>query len=157
MVSAFPVFAGLYDKLDMTSETFKRGEHSDMFSFNRHMTPDEREMVDASLGFIYEEFVHGVAEGRGLPPDRVRQLAEGRVYFGSQAVRNGLVDQIGTLHDAVTLAAERTGIRDEYDVLLFRTKDRGLLGRAMDAVSLPLGIGSDNPDVEAPIRPSDAW
>lgn len=143
VVWSFPVLEDLYGKLGVTSETFKRGEHADMLSWNRHLTEDEREMMNASVDYIYDRFVAGVAEGRKLPESRVREIAGGRVYLGSQAEGLGLVDRLGTLTDAVEQAAERAGIGDDYRVLDFRARNRGVLGRFLRTLGLPAGPAGD--------------
>lgn len=140
VVWSFPVVEDLYRKLGVTSETFKHGEHTDMLSWNRHLTPDERSMMNASVDYIYDHFVAGVARGRHLPESRVREIAGGRVYLGSQALALGLVDRLGNLDDAVREAADRAGIGDDYRVLDFRAEHRGLLSRFLGSLGLPVGV-----------------
>jgi ClpP class serine protease len=69
---------------------------------------------------MYDFFIDRVAEGRKMDPDRVREVAGGRVYFGTQAKELGLVDRLGGLRDAVEFAAEATGIKDDYRTVYFR-------------------------------------
>ncbi len=119
VVYTLPVLAGLYEKMGVTSETFKRGEHTDMLSWNRHYTPEEAAMMHEATGYLYDRFVEGVARGRGLSEDRVREIGQGRVYFGERAMDLGLVDGIGTLSDAERVAAGRAGIAGDYRVLTY--------------------------------------
>jgi protease-4 len=136
VVWSYPVLENLYEKLGITSETVKRGEHADVPSTSRHLTPEEREMLDASLDFIYDRFVAGVAQGRGLPESRVREIAEGRVYLGREALELGLVDELGTLDDAVRAAALQTGIANDYRVLTFRAGKPGLVERMIRRIGV---------------------
>ena len=113
----------------------------------RRMVAEERRMLDASLDFIYDAFVDGVAKGRGLPVARVRDLAQGRVYLGSQAVDLGLVDGVKGLNEVIEIAADTAGIKDDYRVLSFRPGKAGFVQRALRSAGqlseLLLGPGLD--------------
>jgi protease-4 len=144
VVWSLPVLQDLYEKAGLTSETFKRGEHTDMFSWYRHYTPEEKRMLDASLDYLYDAFIRGVAEGRGLPEARVREMAQGRVYFGERARELGLVDGIGTLGDAERVAAAKAGVADDYRVVTFGPPARaGLLTRILAAAGLRTPLAGD--------------
>ena len=69
---------------------------------------------------IYEGFVEVVAQARDLPLDKVRELADGSIYTGRQAQKLGLVDDVGTLDDAIAKAAELGGIEGEPRVIELR-------------------------------------
>jgi protease-4 len=109
-----PVLGPLYDKIDATHETFKRGEYSDMFSATRHATEEERAMAQGVLDWFYDDFTQKVADGRKLPIERVRELAQGRVYTGNQAVGNHLADELGGLSDAIDYACKKVGTDREH-------------------------------------------
>jgi protease-4 len=99
---------GLYEKLGIEMQTFTAGKHKDMFS--REMTPEEEAIVQGMVDQLYDQFVQVVAEGRGLSEDRVRSLATGQLYTGTQAKELGLVDELGGLQRAIDLAGELGGI-----------------------------------------------
>lgn len=101
---------GLYDKLGIDMDTVKSGPHKDIGSASRPLHEDERLILQAMVDDIYEQFVEVVAAGRNLSAERVRELADGRLYTGRQAVELGLVDQLGDLADAVAKAGELAGI-----------------------------------------------
>jgi len=69
---------------------------------------------------VHGQFVAAVAQGRRMDEARVRKLADGRIYSGAQAKELGLVDQFGTLEDAIELAAKRAGIKAEPAVYYSR-------------------------------------
>ena len=69
------------------------------------------------IDFIYVEFVKLVAEGRNLTIEQVEQIAQGRVWSGSDALRVGLVDNIGGLNDAITHAAEKAGLGEDFTLI----------------------------------------
>ncbi len=70
----------------------------------------------------YEQFITAVAEERRLDIDSVRTLADGRVFTGEQALRHGLIDQVGDLHQAVQVAAEMAGIAGEPTIVKSRER-----------------------------------
>ena len=87
-------------------------KHADMYSMMRPLDQDELDYMQASVENIYSRFVRTVSEGRGLEPDFVDSIAQGRVWAGSDALKIGLVDEIGTLEDAVKWAASAGGNAD---------------------------------------------
>jgi protease-4 len=106
----------LYGKIGVKPETFKKGEFKDIFSEARERTPQEKKMLDSILDDAYQLFLRRVAEGRGAATgenwdvERVRGLAEGKIYSGVQAVELGLADQVGNLHDALEQAQKLAGV-----------------------------------------------
>lgn len=87
-------------------------KHSDMFSGTRPLDKDEIAYMQASVEDIYSRFVSNVAEGRGMTPEYVDSIAQGRVWTGADALEIKLVDEIGTLEDAVHFAAMAAGTED---------------------------------------------
>jgi protease-4 len=80
------------------------GEYADAFSPTQPFTPEQRAAFAGSMDRIYDDFITRVATGRKLPPERVREIARGRVWTGAQALPLGLVDQLGGLTEAVAKA-----------------------------------------------------
>jgi protease-4 len=93
-------FSGLADRYGVEQEVVKSGEFKDMGSSFRDLTPEEREILQSIVDESYDEFVSVIVEGRGLPEERVREIADGRVYSGEQAKELGLVDSFGGLDEA---------------------------------------------------------
>ncbi len=100
----------LFKKIGVHGEKIKSGPHKDMLSPERPMTAAERAILQEMVDDLYDQFVAVVAEGRKMEPDRVRRLADGRIYTGRQAKKLGLVDEMGTQEDAVNAAARLAGI-----------------------------------------------
>lgn len=95
------------------SETLKSGRFKDIVSSTRPMTPEERRIMQGILDDIHLQFKESVVSTRGLPMEKVNEIADGRVYTGRQAVKLGLVDEIGGFGEAVQLAAKLGGITGE--------------------------------------------
>jgi protease-4 len=121
VVGMMPVIEQLYQKIDATHETFKRGEHSDQFSPMRRLTDEEMAMAEDAINWFYDDFTKKAAEARGMDLDHLRELAQGRVYMGSQALDNGLVDERGGLSAAIDYACREVGVkRDDAKVVYYR-------------------------------------
>lgn len=97
----------LLDRIGLTTGTVARGAHALMFSPRRGFSDDERARLAATIDAIYADFVAKVAQGRGRSMADIDSVARGRVWTGTDAVRVGLVDEIGDLRDAVRIARER--------------------------------------------------
>jgi len=92
----------LLDRVGVKSQTIKTGAYKDILSPFRELSDPERQLLQDLLQSTYQEFIRDVAKGRKMDLEEVRKLADGRIYTGSQAKENKLVDAIGTLDDAVT-------------------------------------------------------
>jgi protease-4 len=97
---------GLFSKVGYRVEPIKSGPHKDIGSPARPMTPEERKILQELIDDAYGQFVSAVGSGRGLDEQKVRALADGRIYSGRQALDAGLVDVLGDSTDAVDLAAK---------------------------------------------------
>lgn len=108
--------SGLYNKLGITTETIERGKNSGMLSSSGKFTDSQRDVIKKSMEDIYGQFTEKAAKGRKMPVEKLRELAGGRIYTGQQAKENGLVDDLGTLHDAVNEAKKLAGLEADADV-----------------------------------------
>lgn len=113
---------GLYEKLGIEQINLKRGKYKDMGSPAREMTGEEKAILQSMIDDDYEHFVKAVAEGRNMDLEKVKELATGRVFNGTQAKEAGLVDELGNFYDAVDLAAKLAGIRGEPTVVNMETE-----------------------------------
>ena len=117
----------LYDKLGLTKEILTRGRFAAIESDYKALTTEERAKLAGYVDAIYRTFVSRVAEGRAAAPDRVEELAQGRVWVGSQALENGLVDEIGGYGKAIELVKDAAGIDTEEDVRIVHYPPRRTL------------------------------
>lgn len=103
-VTAGTVFdiSGFLEKYGIKTVTITAGENKAMGSMTQPLTQEQREIYQSLVDEAYDQFTQIVAEGRGMNIKTVRKLADGRVYTAKQALENGLVDQIGTLDDAIS-------------------------------------------------------
>lgn len=116
----------LNKKLHIHPFTVGTHEHSDMGSGMRPLDEKELARYQADIDGIYDEFVRVVSDGRGMDRSAVEAVAQGRVWSGRDALKNGLADEKGLLLDAVKYAAKRAGL-DKYGIAVYPEKN-DLLG-----------------------------
>ncbi len=134
---------------------FKSGEFKDSGSPTRPLTEPEKAFFQNLIGTMYTQFINDVAAGRRMHEEDVRKLADGRVYTGQEAKSNGLVDELGTLQDAVAAAAKMSGIVGEPRVVTPVKKKISILDLLLgDAQSL-LSLNQDRS--ESHIRFQYLW
>jgi len=119
----------LLNKIGLRDEVFAAGEMKDVPSMSRELTQEERAYLDELLVDVHEQFVADVAERRHMPLAELQPLADGRIFTGRQALKNGLVDALGTFEDAQDEAARLVGIEGEPTlVYLAEEEETGWFG-----------------------------
>lgn len=119
VVSIIPNFSEISEKLGVNTEIIQKGKLAGVYSLFSEMTQEERERIyESSLG-VYEEFKERVAGGRGIDGEKLESIAGGRVWLGEEAVKNGLVDEIGGIEDAIDGMAEYLELKN-YSVIEVR-------------------------------------
>jgi protease-4 len=118
---------GLLQMVGVKSDPIKSGPNKDIGNPGRAMTAEERAILQGMVSSFYEQFVEVVAQGRKhcLTVERVRALADGRVYTGVEAKKLGLVDEVGYLEDALTCALHTAGLKDARVVAYDRGGEGG--------------------------------
>ena len=109
---------GFYNKIGLTKEIIAHGQNATLYSDYGGFTPTERERVEKMMKTIYKDFVSKAAEGRGKTYDEIDEIAQGRVWTGKQAKALGLVDELGGLDTALSIAKEQAGFTDDDEVNL---------------------------------------
>ena len=110
------VTGGAFEKVGANIEAVTIGRNAGLESPERPFTDSERAKVQEQMSSFYRGFIGKVVAARKMPAQRVEQLAEGRVWTGSQARTHGLVDALGGLDRAIALAKQRAGIPPETAV-----------------------------------------
>jgi protease-4 len=127
VILQIPNLSDLMQKIGIRSVVIKSGPYKDIASATRDLTPEERRLLQRLIDDIHDQFIQAVAEGRGLPRDKVEVLADGRILSGRQALELGLVDQLGNLQDAIAKAAELGGIPGKPQIVQVETGRFSLL------------------------------
>jgi protease-4 len=110
--------AGLWDSLGISWGGVKRGDNAGIWSNVATYSPSERARVEAVLDDLYAAFTRNVAEARHLSPEKVREIARGRVWTGHQAKALGLVDDLGDMELALRRVREAIGLKPTDSVSL---------------------------------------
>jgi protease-4 len=105
-----------WDDLGISFDEVRTHPNASMWNGIRDFTPEQWELFQAWLDHVYAQFTAGVAAGRGLSPEEVAKIARGRIWTGSDAKDLGLVDELGGLTLAFSLAKEAAGIAEEVRV-----------------------------------------
>jgi protease-4 len=146
-----PDLSGLLGKLGVKREAWARGDVAQLGSVTKPWSERERRAVERQIEAFYRLFVDRVAEGRRLARDRAEAVAGGRVWTGRQAAERGLVDGLGSLADAIALAAEKAGV-PRRDVEVRRAGDggegSGLVSGALLRAAAPLARPSATTPLE---------
>ena len=95
---------GLLEWAKVEETTLKSGKYKDTLSPFRPIQETDREEIQSISDDVYSQFVQAVAQGRGMPEARVREIAEGRIYTGKRAKELKLVDELGGFDDAIAAA-----------------------------------------------------
>jgi protease IV len=107
---------GTLNKVGINMEGVSNGKYADLYSPVRAFTPEERAMMMTSMQATYDTFVEKAAQGRNTTPERIDAIGQGRVWTGRQAKEIGLVDELGGLDRAISIAKQRAKIPQESGV-----------------------------------------
>lgn len=117
VIMEFANLEKLYDWAKIQRYTITSGKYKDSGSEYRAMRDDERQLFQDMIDEVYQQFKSTVMSARGLSEQVVSQYADGRVMTGATAVKYKFADQEGTFEDAVRLAAQLSGLGDDYHVV----------------------------------------
>jgi protease-4 len=102
----------LNSKLGITFDNVKTGKYADIMSTYRPLTPAERQLIQTDINHVYDTFLSRVAKGRNKSKEYVNSVAGGHVWVGTDAVRIGLADRLGSFQDAINAAGKKAKLKD---------------------------------------------
>lgn len=120
----FPQFKKLLEKIGVKGMVIKSGPYKDIGSPLREMKREEKELLQEVVNDIHMQFVRAVAKSRELPVEKVKTIADGRIFSGLKAKELNLVDALGNLNDAIKIAAKLAGIKGKPRVVYARKRRR---------------------------------
>jgi protease-4 len=144
--------SGLFSLLGVKSDPIKSGPNKDIGNPGRPMTDQERAILQQMITSFYNQFVQVVVHGRReLTEERVRALADGRVYTGLEAKKLGLVDEIGYLDDAIQAAIDMACVKDARVVAYDKCDGyRGSIYAAAPRIPSEINVKLDIPGLPGP-------
>ncbi|WP_457568692.1 signal peptide peptidase SppA [Desulfurobacterium sp.] len=99
-------FRKIADRLGVQVVTIKSGPHKDLLNPFKKVDPGDVKIVQSVINDVYQQFLEAVSKGRHIPVEKLKPLADGRIFSGRQALKLGLVDELGDLHKAVSVARQ---------------------------------------------------
>ena len=131
------VTGGLFDRVGMKTDVISRGANSGLESSEKPCTESERAVMTRLMQDIYDQFLDKTLEGRKkagveMTKEKLLTLAGGRIWTGRQAKENGLVDELGTLDDAIAAAKKMAGQEDKELELLILPQPRSIIEKLAD-------------------------
>ena len=123
VIMAYTNFRAILDKIGMVPVVIKSGPLKDMGSPTKDMSKEEKEVLQAFVDQAHRQFVTAIAEGRKMDIDHVKSLADGRIYTGEEAVKQGLVDRLGNFEDAIEWAGQLGGIQGRVSTV-YKKKEK---------------------------------
>ena len=121
-----PTFEGTMEKLGVTTDGVATTWLAEATDLRRPLDKRLEQVLDSVIGQHYRQFITLVAERRKSTPERINEVAQGRVWTGAQAKERGLVDTLGGMRDAIDSAARRASLGDDYRVEYIEHEPRGL-------------------------------
>lgn len=133
VIIAAPDLEKLFNTIGIKFNVIKSGKLKDIAAYWRDMTDEERNLLQTLIMDCYQQFVTAVSKGRNIPIDKLLPLADGRIFSGTQALDNHLIDSLGTLDDAINLAAKLAGIKGKPNIIRPRVEPFERFFRFLDA------------------------
>jgi len=140
---------GAFEKVGVKTETLSRGAHANILSMTTTWSKSERETMTVMFKEVYELFLKKALEGRTnagkkMTREDLEKLAGGRIWTGRQAKENGLIDELGSLDDALAEARKQGNVTEAESELLFLPRPRSAVETLMEMLSegLPFGLKS---------------
>jgi len=116
---AIPNVDSLVSQQKIKVEIFKRGENSDIGSMFKKLDPREIEIIQGIIDFYYDRFVTEVAKRRKLTREEAEQIAQGRVWLGTDAFNKRLVDEIGGLYETIKYAKKKSKLGNRFKIVYY--------------------------------------
>jgi len=117
VIMELPNVSGLMEKIGIQTQVIKSGRHKDLASVFKSLTPQEREILQAVLDDVHDQFIEAVSEARNMKFEDIKKLADGRIFTGKKALELGLIDELGSMEDAIMIAGKLSGIKGEPEVV----------------------------------------
>lgn len=155
VIMSFPNYQELMGKIGIQTEVVKSGRFKDIGSATREFSEDDRALLQEMIDDVHLQFVEAISAGRNMSIERLQPFVDGRIFTGRQAKEAGLIDELGTLSDAVKYAAKVAGIDADSDLIYPEPERINWIDRYLQsAASRYLGI---NLNAKKVIGPQYLW
>jgi protease-4 len=127
VIAQFVSYEQLLNWAKVDVEVVKSGKFKDAGSPFREMTEAEKEYMQKIIDNVHSQFKHAVSESRNLSDNDIDKISDGRIFTGQQALELNLVDEFGTISDAISLAGTMGGIKEEPNVVYYPKKKKSII------------------------------
>ena len=135
VILQFTNFEELLKKIGFRMEVVKSGPYKDVGNPGREMTAEEKAYLQEMVDNVHQQFVRDVARGRRMKVEKVREVADGRIFTGEQAMELGLVDELGNLKDAINAAAKMAAIEGEPKIVYPEKEKKSVFDYLFDRIT----------------------
>jgi len=122
VIAQFASYEKLLDWAKIDVEVITSGKYKDVGSAFREMSAEDKQYIQQLIDNVYEQFKVAVATSRDLDTKEIDSVADGKIYTGEQALNLKLIDELGTINDAISAAGKLGGIEGEPEVINFPKK-----------------------------------
>ncbi|MCZ6468422.1 MAG: signal peptide peptidase SppA [Candidatus Dadabacteria bacterium] len=127
VIAQFASYEKLLDWAMIDVEIIKSGKYKDVGSSFRKMNEADKQYIQQLIDNVYEQFKSAVADARDLDTKQIDKVADGKIYTGEQALNLKLIDELGTINDAISMAGDLGGIEGKPEVIYFPKKKSRLM------------------------------
>lgn len=117
VIMQFPHYYELLNKIGVDVTTIKAGEFKDIGNPNRKLSDKERTFLQHLLDDTHEQFIQHISQGRNMDIEEIRQIADGRIFTGQQALNLGLVDSVGGFYEALSFLKDSLNLPEQTKVI----------------------------------------
>ena len=135
VIMSFPDYRELMGKVGVKTEVVKSCQYKDIGSSSRELSQADRELLQGMIDNVQAQFVQGISDGRDISLDRLRPYVDGRLLTGQQALAVGLIDELGTLSDAIRYAAKKVGLGDNPGLIYPEPEQTDFMDKLLQGVA----------------------
>lgn len=121
----------LLTKIGIKMENIKSGKNKDILYPNNNLTPEQKKLLERTILDVYNQFLNDIVKNRPIKMEKLRKIADGRVFTGKQAKELGLVDKLGNVQDAIEEAKKLANIKGEVEIVELKEK-KSFLGELLE-------------------------
>ena len=138
VIMEYPIIEELMEKIGIDFNTIKSSEYKDSGSPFREMSEDETIYFQDLIDDLYEQFVEEVSNQRNIPITEVKDIANGKIYSGKQALEIGLIDTLGTLNDAIKYLKDMNGFNEDIKLVKMPIEEKSIFDFIFNILSYKL-------------------
>ena len=138
VIMEYPIIEELMDRIGIEFNTIKSSEYKDSGSPFREMSENETLYFQDLIDDLYEQFINEVSKQRNIPINKVKDIANGKIYSGKQALEIGLIDTLGTLNDAIGYLKDLNSFNEDIKLVKMPNEEKSIFDFIFNILSYKL-------------------